>query len=231
MALGRLRQSVDRDLRRHGLSRERVVAAVLSVLELTYIRVGNEEYATSNQSYGLTTLRCRHIELNGNRLRMKFPGKGGKEFDVSCCDPRLARLVRRCQELPGQLLFKYEDGDGPAAVTSTDVNDYLREVTGLEATAKTFRTWGGTLMAAQELAVLERPDSDRAVASAVKAALEPVAARLGNTVAVCRNSYVHPKVITSFERGVLQSRWESGPNRDRGGISADERRLLHVLRS
>ena len=228
-ALGSLRSSLDHDLRRATLGRERVVAAVVSLLERTYVRVGNESYAKSNKSYGLTTLRCTHADLDGSRLRLRFTGKGGKQVDVTCCDPRLARVVRRCQELPGQLLFQYLDGDEPARVTSSDVNDYLRRVTGIDATAKTFRTWGGTLLAAQQLVDLDAPTSPRAAASAIKEALEPVSAQLGNTIAVCRASYVHPKVLSLFETGQLTSCWDAGPKRDAAGLHADERRLLHVL--
>jgi DNA topoisomerase-1 len=228
-ALGSLRSTLDDDLRRGSLSRDRVVAAVVSLLERTYVRVGNEAYAKTNKSYGLTTLRCAHADLDGSRLRLHFTGKAGKQFDVTCCDPRLARVVRRCQELPGQLLFQYLDGDEPVRITSSDVNDYLRRNTGLDATAKTFRTWGGTLLAAQQLVAIDVPDSSRAAASAIKEALEPVSAQLGNTIAVCRASYVHPKVLSLFETGRLTGCWDAGPKRDAAGLRSDERRLLHVL--
>jgi DNA topoisomerase-1 len=231
-ALGELRAQIDRDLRQPTLSRERVLAAVLAILERTYVRVGNEEYARSNRSYGLTTLRTRHAKVNGSELRFCFVGKGGRRFDVSFSDPRLARVVRRCQELPGQLLFQHVGDDGePIAVSSTDVNEYLRSVTDLDVTAKTFRTWGASLLAAQELVDIEPPTSDRAAARAIKAALEPVASRLGNTIAVCRASYVHPKVIDAYIDGTIAERWDSGPRRAAGGLSADERRLLALLRS
>jgi DNA topoisomerase-1 len=230
--LGDLRAQIDRDLRHPSLTRERVVAAVLAILERTYVRVGNEEYARTNRSYGLTTLRSRHAKVNGSELRFCFVGKGGRRFDVSFADPRLARVVRRCQELPGQLLFQHIDEAGePSAVSSTDVNEYLREVTGLDVTAKTFRTWGASLLAAQELVDVEAPASDRAAAIAIKTALEPVAAQLGNTITVCRASYVHPKVLTTFADGTLRDLWDAGPKRAAGGLSADERRLLAVLAS
>jgi DNA topoisomerase-1 len=229
--LGRLRVRVDEDLARHAVSRERVIAAVVSLLDRTYVRVGNEAYAKENKSYGLTTLRCPHVDVDGNTLRLHFPGKGGKRVAVSCCDRRLARLVRRCQELPGQKLFQYlDDDDRPVAVSSSDVNDYLREITGFDASAKVFRTWGATLMAAVELAGVRRPRSARAAATAVNDALAPVAARLGNTVTVCRSSYVHPEVLQSFESGRLQRLWPEGPRRDAGSLTADERTLLIVLR-
>src|SRR3954453_11456135 len=208
-ALGELRAEVDRDLRHPRLDRERVLAAVISLLQLTYIRIGNEAYARDNGSYGLTTLRCSHVDVDGSQLRLHFRGKGGKWTDVTCCDPRLARVVRRCQELPGQQLFQYEDDDGSTVhLTSTDVNDYLREITGLDATAKTFRTWGATLMAAEMLADVEPPASERAATRVANDVLRDVAAQLGNTLAVCRASYVHPLVLDSFASGALQEVWE-----------------------
>jgi DNA topoisomerase-1 len=229
-ALGGLRTEIDRDLRHPQLDRERVLAAVISLLELTYVRIGNEAYARENRSYGLTTLRCSHVDIEGSQLRLHFRGKGGKWIDVACCDPRLARVVRRCQELPGQQLFQYEDADGVVAhVTSTDVNDYLREITGLDATAKTFRTWGATLMAAEMLAGVEPPTSERAATRVANEILRDVAAQLGNTLAVCRASYVHPVVLDSFARGSLQEAWEKGPTRARNRVSASERKLLRLL--
>jgi DNA topoisomerase-1 len=229
-ALSDLRAALDRDLRQNQLGRERVLAAVVSLLELTYVRVGNEAYARENRSYGLTTLKCSHVDVDGSRLKMHFRGKGGKWLDVSCCDARLARVVRRCQELPGQQLFQYEDGDGGVAhVTSTDVNDYLRDVTGLDATAKTFRTWGATLMAAEHLAILDPPVSEREANRVANDVLRDVAAELGNTLAVCRASYVHPVVLETFGTGQLHDQWHAGPTRARQRVSAAERKLLRVL--
>ena len=230
-SLPELRAAVDRDLRRGQLGRERVLAAVVSLLELTYVRVGNEAYARDNHSYGLTTLKCSHVDVEGSQLNMHFRGKGGKWIDVSCCDARLARVVRRCQELPGQQLFQYEDDERAVAhITSTDVNDYLREIIGLDATAKTFRTWGATLMAAEHLAALDPPESEREATRAANEVLRDVAATLGNTLAVCRASYVHPVVLESFERGALHDAWHKGPARARNRVTASERRLLRVLR-
>jgi DNA topoisomerase-1 len=172
------------------------------------------------------------VKVNGSELRLRFVGKGGKQFDVSCFDRRLVRVVRRCQDLPGQLLFQYVDDDGrPTPVTSTDINDYLREITAVDSTAKTFRTWGATLLAAHELVDLEAPMSARDAASAIKEALLPVSERLGNTIAVCRASYVHPAVLRSFETGTLRERWDGGPKRARGGLAADERKLLAILKT
>jgi len=229
-SLGQLRAVVDRDLRRPRLDRVRVLAAVTTLLEATYLRIGNEAYARENRSYGLTTLRCSHVDVDGTQLRLRFRGKGGKWADVSCCDARLARVVRRCQDLPGQNLFQYEDSDGSVGrITSTDVNDYLREISGFEATAKTFRTWGATLMAAERLASVEAPSSPRDAAMVVNEQLREVAAQLGNTLAVCKASYVHPTVVDTFESGALPDIWQQGPARARNRVSAAERKLLNLL--
>ena len=229
-ALGGLRKQIDDDLRSPQLSRERLLAAMVSLLDLTYVRIGNAEYARDNKSYGLTTLRCSHLDVEGSRLRLRFPGKGGRRFDVECCDPRLARVVRRCQELPGQRLFQYLDDEGaPTPITSTDVNDYLRGATDIDVTAKTFRTWGASLLAAEELVAIDPPNSARGAGAAINAALVAVADRLGNTVAVCRNSYVHPAVLSEFEQGTIHDRWFEGPKRAASGLTASERRLLAIL--
>jgi DNA topoisomerase-1 len=231
-ALGGLRKRIDEDLRSPALSQDRVVAAVVSLIGQTFGRVGNDAYARENKTFGITTLRSDHVDINGSHLRMCFVGKGGKEFDLACCDPRIARVVRRCQDLPGQRLFQYVNDDGQnCAVTSTDINDYLRDATGLDATAKTFRTWGATLLATQVLAELPPPESDAEFRRELNAALRPVADALGNTVAVCRASYVHPKVIDCFERGSLPEQWSSGPSRAAHRLTADERRLLAILKS
>ena len=231
-ALGTIRTRVDADLRQSQLSRERVIAAVIRLLDQTYIRVGNSRYAKENKSFGLTTLRCKHVHVEGKSLHLNFIGKGGKEFDVTCCDGRLARVVRRCKDLPGQALFQYVNGDGaPHPIGSGDVNDYLREIADIDATAKTYRTWGASLLAAEAFASIETPESERELRGVVKATLEPVAATLGNTVAVCRASYVHPKVLTMFEKGTIQEKWAAGPKRAAGGLSASERKLLALLTS
>ena len=230
VALGALRKRVDADLRSPALTRTRVLAAVVCLLDQTFVRVGNEGYARTNKTFGLTTLRCKHVDVTGARLRMQFTGKGGKAFDVSCCDARLARVVRRCQDLPGQLLFQYESEDGtPAAVSSGDLNEYLRETTGLDVTAKTFRTWAASVMAAEALAAYPAPQSPREFGSSVKEALTPVANALGNTVAVCRSSYVHPVVLRAFENGTLADKWEAGPSRAANRLSVNERKLLALL--
>jgi DNA topoisomerase-1 len=203
-ALPRIRAAVNEDLSKPGLSRRKVVAAVVRLLERTQIRVGNEEYARENRSYGLTTLRDRHVAVDGSEIKFKFRGKSGKDLRVGLRDRRLARIVRRCQDLPGQQLFQYRDDDGDLqAVDSDDVNEYLREVTGEDFTAKDFRTWAGTLLAAQALQAAEAVDDELAAKKAVVRAIESVAEDLGNTPSVCRSCYVHPAIIDSYMDGEL----------------------------
>jgi len=211
-ALGSLRRRLDEDLAGSGLSYERVVALVVSLLECTHIRVGNECYVASNGTYGLTTLRSRHVTVRGSTVRIRFQGKGGRRHDVAVSDARIGRLIRVCQDLPGQLLFQWEDDEGVLRpVTSTEVNDYLRLNTGLDVTAKTFRTWGATLLAATGFSVLPRPTTARRRNASVKAVVEVVADELGNTPTVARSSYIHPTVFTAYEDGTLHRVWETGP--------------------
>jgi DNA topoisomerase-1 len=230
-ALGDLRRRIDADLRRHDLGEERVMALVLSLLDRTAIRIGNESYARENKTFGLTTMRARHVDVHGSTIDFCFVGKGAKAHQVEVDDRRLATLVRRCRQLPGQLLFQWQDDDGTLhPVRSDEVNGRLREITGLDVTAKTFRTWHASVGAATLLAGQPLPGSARAANSAIVEVAEQVAASLGNTRAVARASYVHPAVTTAFEEGRLQRWWEAGPNRAAKGLSADERRLLLVLR-
>ena len=229
-ALGDLRKAVDQNLAEPGLGLERVVALVVSLLECTFVRVGNECYASTNKTFGLTTLRSQHVTVHGSTVRIRFVGKGGRKHDIAISDPKVSRLVRRCQDLPGQLLFQYEDDDGALRpVTSTEVNDYLRAKTGLDVTAKTFRTWGATLFAAAGLAALPPPRTAKHRQAAIKAVVETVANELRNTPAVARSSYIHPLVIDTYEDGALQARWEGGPSRAGGGLIAEERKLLNLL--
>jgi DNA topoisomerase I len=220
-ALPRIRRRVDRDMRRRALSRERVVAAVVRLLDETTIRVGNEEYARENRSFGLTTIRPQHVDVNGDRIVFRFRGKSGRVHDVEVEDPRVARVVRRCEELPGQDLFQYVDEDGDIVdVTSDDVNDYIREAAGADFTAKDFRTWTGTVLAAwtlDELAGGETPPKKQLVA-----AIESVAQELGNTPAVCRACYVHPDVINAHLDGTLKA----GLGRKAGQALTQERHRL-----
>ncbi len=202
--LPRIRRRVARDLRRPGLSHEKVVATVVKLMEMTLIRVGNDEYAKENRSFGLTTLRDRHARVRGGTLRLRFRGKSGKEIEAEVLDRRVARVVKQSQELPGQELFAYiDDGGEQHTVSSQDVNDYLQETTGADYTAKDFRTWAGTVLAAVALRELEGFESDAEAKRNVVKAIDRVARRLGNTRAVARRSYVHPAVLDSYFDGSL----------------------------
>ncbi len=204
-ALPRIRERVEADLSLRGLPRDKVLAACVRVLDLTLIRVGNEEYARQNRSFGLTTLRDRHATIEGGEVRFRFRGKSGKVHDVEFRDRRLATIVRRCQELPGQELFQYVDDDGDVRdVGSDDVNAYLREIAGDDAvSAKMFRTWAATVLASRALTAYQDVESARAVKRNVSTAMKEVAERLGNTPTVARNSYVHPAVLDAYLDGSL----------------------------
>jgi len=203
-ALPRIRRAVGHDLGRRGLPREKVLAAVVRLLELTLIRVGNDEYARLNRSFGLTTMRDRHARIEGTQVRFRFRGKGGLMHEVGLRDRRLAAIVRRCQDLPGQELFQYVDEDGEVRdVASDDVNDYLRDVSGGDYTAKDFRTWAGTLLAYRALRALQPEDHGPAAKRNVVQAMRLTAERLGNTPAVARGSYVHPAVLDAYMDGSL----------------------------
>jgi len=194
-ALPRLRRKIDRDLRKRALSREKVLAAVVKLLDTEYLRVGNDRYAKENKSFGATTLLCRHVKSDGGKVKMRFNGKHGIVREVVISDRRLGRIVRQCQELPGQPLFQYINGEGvPHPITSADVNDYIREATGAEFTAKHFRTWAASVIAFEML--LEREEQSRISVATV---VEPVAEALGNTVAISRKSYVHPAIIDAVK--------------------------------
>ena len=199
-----IRERVAADMRRHGLPREKVAATLVALLEKTLIRVGNEDYAKENKSFGLTTLRNRHLEIEGASLRFDFKGKSGKTWNLDLRDRRVAKVVRTIQELPGQQLFQYLDEDGHRQpVSSSDVNEYLREITGEEVTAKDFRTWAGTVLASMALAEFEAVDSQSRRKKNIKAAIENVAKRLGNTPTICRKCYVHPRVLDSYLDGTM----------------------------
>ena len=203
-ALPKIRERVEEDLRKPGISREKVLAVVVSLLETTLIRVGNKEYARDNGSFGLTTMRDRHVKVNGSEVRFQFRGKSGKDHSVTLRDRRLARHVKRCQDLPGQQLFQYIDENGERrTVESADVNAYLREISGEDFTAKDFRTWAGTLLAATALQELETFESATEAKRQLAGAVDSVAKKLGNTPTVCRTCYVHPDVIDEFLDGTL----------------------------
>jgi DNA topoisomerase-1 len=209
--------------------RETVLATIVRLLDTTFVRIGNEEYARENKSFGLTTLRNRHAAVSGSTLKLRFRGKSGKEHEVALDDPRVARVVRRCQAMPGQDLFQYVDEDGaPHGVGSADVNDYIREAGGADFTAKDFRTWHGT---AHALALwFDRAESGDDRRPSAKELLAEVARRLGNTIAVCKKSYVHPRVLELLA-GELDDELRAALAAERkGGLDAHERRLLAFLK-
>jgi DNA topoisomerase-1 len=199
-----LRERVLADLRRPGLPREKVLATIVYLLENTLVRVGNEEYARTNKSYGLTTLRDRHVAVQGSALRFNFMGKSGKEWKLTLTDRRVAKIVRACQELPGQHLFQYIDENGERQkVGSADLNGYLRQIAGSDVTAKDFRTWAGTVLAAMALSELAACDSQTAAKRNLRAAIEEVARQLGNTPTICRKCYIHPAIMDGYLEGTL----------------------------
>ncbi len=201
-ALPRLRDRVERDLSLPGLPRRKLLATLVRLLNTTLIRVGNDEYRKANRSYGLTTLRRQHVAVTGHKLHFEFRGKSGVWHSIDLTDQRLAQIVQQLQDLPGQDLFKYVDDDGRRhSVDAGDVNEYLRLVTRRDVTAKDFRTWSGTMLVASTLWRMGPPASEQEAKKNVNAALDQVAARLGNTRAVCRKYYVHPAVIEAYERG------------------------------
>jgi DNA topoisomerase-1 len=203
-ALPSIRRTIDADLALAGIPRRKVLATVVRLLEYTGIRVGNHEYARANGSYGLTTLRDRHVEIEGSRLQFEFRGKSGKVHTVDIADRRLARIVAHCQSIPGEELFQYLDEDGTRQVVgSGDVNEYIREISGEDFTAKDFRTWAGTMLACDALLAMGAADSEKAAKANVNAAIDQVAERLNNTRAVCRKYYIHPAVFDAYADGRL----------------------------
>jgi len=232
--LPQIRARVDADLRRHGLPRERVVATIVRLLETTLIRVGNAEYARENESFGLTTIRHRHVAVNGSTIAFEFRGKGGKVHKVTTRDRRLARIVRACHELPGQELFQYVDEEGVRRdVDSADVNAYLQAIGGEPFTAKDFRTWAGTVLASLALSEFEAFDSEAAAKRNITRAIERVASHLGNTAAVCRRAYIHPAILDSYIDGslleFLKGRVEEALRDELDGLSSEEAAVLAFL--
>jgi DNA topoisomerase-1 len=218
-ALPKLRARVARDLRMDDLPREKVLATVVKLLETTLIRVGNDEYAKTNKSFGLTTIRNRHVKVNGAKIHFEFRGKSGVEHAIDIEDKRLAKVIRKCQDLPEQELFEYVNEDGSRhRITSSDVNEYLKEISGQDFTAKDFRTWSGTVLAAIALQEFEAFDSQTQAKKNVVAAIESVAKRLGNTKAVCRKCYVHPAVLDSYLDGTLLKRLEAKVEKSLSGL-------------
>ncbi|GLU34150.1 DNA topoisomerase I [Trinickia caryophylli] len=227
-ALPKIRARIRRDLRLPGMPWGKVVATVVRLLDITLVRVGSPEYARENNSYGLTTLRKRHAAVRAGHLRFRFRGKSGVEHDIDVDDPRIARIVRRCLDLPGHELFQYIDEAGMRRpVGSSDINDYLREASGADFTAKDYRTWAGSVLALAALRKIEPRGTARHVRSHVVETIKSVAATLRNTPAVCRRCYVHPTVIDAFEAGELHA---LPKGRTRQGLKADEAAFAALLR-
>jgi DNA topoisomerase I len=231
-----IRRRVRQHLALRGLPREKVLATVVELLESTLIRVGSDEYARTNKSYGLTTLKNRHVEADGSALRFNFKGKSGKVWRVAVRDRRIAKVIRACQELPGQELFQYVDEAGAIVdVTSADVNAYLREISGEDITAKDFRTWHGTVLAAMALHEFEKFDSDARAKRNVREAIQRVAARLGNTPTICRKCYVHPEIISTYVEGSflidVKERVETELREELADLNPEEVAVLALLRN
>lgn len=234
-ALPAIRAKVDDDLGRPGLTRDKVLATVVRLLEITLIRVGNEEYARDNGSFGLTTMRTRHVDITGTTIKFHFRGKSGKDHAVKVADRRLARVVQRCNDLPGEVLFQYLDDDGARhSVESSDVNDYLKRISGAEFTAKDFRTWAGTVLAAQALKDLAAFDTQALAKKNIVQAVKNVSSRLGNTPSVCRKCYVHPQIFDAYLDGhlvaTLQQRAERELRENLPSLSSEEAAVLMLLR-
>ncbi len=233
--LPKVRRTVRRHLKLKGLPREKVLAAVVRLLEMTLIRVGNDQYARDNKSFGLTTLRNRHVKVVGETARFQFKGKSGVEHAIDLQDKHLARLIRKCQDLPGEELFAYEDDNGKIIdVGSADVNEYLQKITGSSFTAKDFRTWAGTVLAATALKAMEDVDTQVARKKNVVTAIESVAKRLGNTRAVCRKCYVHPAILDTYMDGSLVQSLSAAAGNELAGklksLPAEEAAVLVLLK-
>ena len=233
-SLPAIRKKVRDHLALKGLPREKVLATVVRLLEATLIRVGSDEYAKQNKSYGLTTLKNKHVEIEGSALRFNFKGKSGKVWRLDVRDRRIAKVIRACQELPGQELFQYVDESGETRdVTSSDVNDYLREISGEDITAKDFRTWHGTVLAAMALQEFEKFDSQAGAKKNIRDAIQRVAARLGNTPTICRKCYVHPEIITTYIEGSLllevKEKVEAELRDDLADLKPEEAAVLTLL--
>jgi DNA topoisomerase I len=224
-SLPRLRRRVERDLKHRDLTREAVLAAVVRLLDTEHIRIGNEEYAKQNKSFGATTLRSRHLRRTGHGLMMRFAGKHGIVHEVKITDSKLKRICKRCQDLPGQMLFQYVNGDGePKPVTSSDVNDYIKQATGGDFTAKHFRTWSASVIAFEQM--LKKAEDARI---SVKTVVEPVAEALGNTPAISRKSYVHPKLLDAVKESPRDPLGEMERPIARKRLSSAEVGLLEFL--
>lgn len=234
-ALGTLRRRMERDLALSGLVRQKVLATVVRLLETTLIRVGNEKYVKENRSFGLTTMRNCHLEVSGSMLRFRFRGKSGVYHTVEVHDPRAARIVKRCRDLPGHELFQYVDDDGEIrTIGSEDVNEYLRDITGDNFTAKDFRTWGGTVFAARTLMQMGPFDSQTQAKKNITQAIKQVAQHLGNKPAICRKYYVHPAIIEAYLEGTLIREAGKRPQMQQDispDLTLEERTVLEIIES
>ncbi len=228
-----IREKVNSDLRKISLSKEKIIGVIIKLLEETLIRVGNTEYAKTNKSYGLTTLRNKHIEISGSKIKFLFKGKSGKLWEVDFMNRKLANVIKKCQELPGQHLFQYIDEEGKLqAIDSYDVNEYLKNIVDLGFTAKDFRTWGGTVLAAIELYQTGKAENEKDEKRKINSAIKIVANSLNNTISVCRKYYIHPEIIESYKDGTLltemqkaQTKFEDNPN----GLEKEEKAVLNIL--
>jgi len=233
--LPHIRRRVARDLARRKLDRRKVLAAMLRLLETTLVRIGNEEYAKQNGSFGLSTMRDRHVRIGRGTLRFEFRGKSGKNHEIDLHDPRLASIVRQAQDLPGQDLFQYLDGDDePQRIGSSDVNEYLREIAGEEFSAKDFRTWAGTVLAAMVLREFDKFETKKQAKKNLIQAIERVASRLGNTPAICRKCYIHPVVMDSYLEGEtlhqIEARADDAIKYGLTKLNAEEQAVLDFLK-
>ncbi|HTT99101.1 MAG TPA: hypothetical protein VMF58_13710 [Rhizomicrobium sp.] len=226
--LPKIRTAVHDHMTLRGMPREKVIATIIALLEQTNIRIGNEDYVKENGSFGLTTLRNKHVRVSGSELRFVFQGKSGKTWRLSVSNRRVAKIIRACQELPGQNLFQYEDDDGELQkVTSSDVNGYLREVSGRDVTAKDFRTWAGTVLAASALGALEGPPLKKHT----REVIAHVADQLGNTATICRKCYIHPQIIAAYEAGEFKLQIRHTASESSTDLDAVERAVLQFLKS
>jgi DNA topoisomerase I len=235
-SLPSIRKKVNEHLALPGLPREKVLATIVHLLESTLIRVGSDEYAKQNKSYGLTTLKNRHVEVDGPELRFNFKGKSGKVWRLGLRNRRVAKVIRACQDLPGQELFQYLDAnDQSRDVTSSDVNAYLKEISGQDITAKDFRTWHGTVLAAIALQEFEKFDNQAGAKKNIKAAIQRVSARLGNTPTICRKCYIHPEILTSYVEGSLlleiKQKVEAELREDLAALKPEEAAVLGLLQA
>jgi len=224
--LPRIRRAVVRDLRRPALCKERVLAAVVRLMDQAFVRVGGERYRRENGSFGATTLRSRHVRKAGDAVVLDFRGKSGKRHTIKIDDGRVVRVIRRCLDLPGDVLFQYTDGASTRSITAADVNAYLKSISDTDITSKDFRTWGGTVRAANYLWSAARGESKTATRAIVRDAVKAASQALGNTPAVCRKSYIHPRIFECYEKGVVI---EAPPALR--GLRADERMALALLKA